>query len=235
MTQAQETATAKPWAQTVNLPEGEKGVPLFNGKDLSGWTGDTAKYFSVVDRMIRAANESPVATSTYLFTSARYRNFRLLFEVRQTRSSRHSTTHSAIAALGQQINDGDNPFGFRGPLLMFCNDWGLWDANRRNRVHPPRQDEIWLWQGERVGQWNQIEILINENRIRVAANGELVMDFADDSEFLEPSPIGLQLHSNERPQEFYFRGLILINQPTGNLVTVGQAPASEAAVLHQQR
>jgi hypothetical protein len=220
MTRDPETVTAKQWARTVNLPDGEKGALLFNGKDLSGWSGDTAKYFTVVDRMIRAANENPVATSTYLFSSEKYRNFRLQFEVKQTRSSHHSTTHSAVAALGKRIQDGDNPFGFRGPLLMFCNDWGLWDANRRNRVHPPRQDGLWLWQGERVGQWNQIEILVVNNRIRMAANGQLVMDFVDDPKFLEPSPIGLQLHANERPQEFYFRDLILVNEPSGNLATL---------------
>jgi hypothetical protein len=195
-------------------------MSLFNGKDLSGWHGYTEKYFSVVDGMIRAANEGPVATSTYLFTNDKYRNFQLLFEVKQTRSPRHSTTHSAIAALGEPIRDGDNQFGFRGPLLMFCNDWGVWDANRRNRVYPSVQEGLWLWEGERVGDWNQIEILVAENRIQMAANGQLVVDFTDDPTMLEPSPIGLQLHSNDRPQEFYFRELQLVTEPTGELVTL---------------
>jgi hypothetical protein len=193
---------------------------LFNGKDLSGWYGNTEKYFGVVDGMIRAANEDPVATSTYLFTKDSYRNFHLLFEVRQTRSDHHSTTHSAVAALGQPIKDGENPFGFRGPLLMFCNDWGIWDANRRNRVYPSGQEWLWLWEGERVGEWNQIEIQVIENRIQMAANGQLIVDFTDDPEMLEPSPIGLQLHANDRPQEFHFRNLRLATEPTGELVTL---------------
>jgi Domain of Unknown Function (DUF1080) len=219
VTLAQDAATAKEWSESVRLPEGEQAVSLFNGHDLSGWHGNT-KYFTVIDGMIRAANEDPVATSTYLFTKDKYRNFRLLFEVKQTRSPRHATTHSAIAAMGQPIKDGDNPFGFRGPLLMFCNDWGVWDANRRDRVHPPGHEGVWLWKGERVGEWNQIEILVTKNRIRMAANGQLVMDFADDPKMLEPSPIGLQLHSNERPQEFHFRGLRLVSEPTGELLTL---------------
>jgi hypothetical protein len=223
MTLIQETATALEWARAVNLPEGETGAPLFNGENLSGWRGHKDKYFTVVDGMIRAANDGQVATSTYLFTTNKYRNFRLLFEVKQTRSSHHSTTHSAIAALGQPITDGDNPFGFRGPLLMFCHDWGLWDANRRNRVYPFGQKELWLWEGERVGAWNQIEILVVKNRIRMAANGQLVMDFTDHAQMLEPSPIGLQLHSNEKPQEFHFRGLVFVNGPTGELVTLTAA------------
>jgi hypothetical protein len=202
------------------LFESKTEMTLFNGKDLSGWYGNTEEHFSVVDGMIRAANEDPVATSTYLFTKDSYRNFHLLFDVRQTRSIHHSTTHSAIAALGQPIKEGDDPFGFRGPLLMFCNDWGVWDANRRNRVYPPGQDGLWLWEGERVGEWNQIEIFVVDNRIQMAANGQLVVDFTDDPEMLEPSPIGLQLHSNNRPQEFHFRNLQLVTEPTRELVTL---------------
>jgi len=205
-----------------HLFAGETAMTLFNGKDLSGWRGNTEQYFSVVDGMIRAANEDPVATSTYLFTNDTYRNFHLLFEVKQTRSSHHSTTHSAVAALGQPIKDGENPFGFRGPLLMFCNDWGVWDANRRNRVYPSGQEWLWLWEGERVGEWNQIEILVVENRIQMAANGQLLVDFTDDPKMLEPSPIGLQLHSNDRPQEFHFRNLRLVTEPTGELGTLSQ-------------
>jgi 3-keto-disaccharide hydrolase len=216
--------TAKEWAQAVSLPEGEKAISLFNGRDLSGWDGNTKKYFSVVDGMIRAANEDAVATSTYLFTKENYRNFRLLLEVKQTRSPRHATTHSAIAALGERIKDGDNPFGFRGPLLMFCNDWGVWDAHRRDRVYPAGHEGVWLWKGERIGEWNQIEVLIVKNRVRMAANGKLVMDFVDDPKMLEPSPIGLQLHSNDKPQEFHFRGLRLVNDPTDQLATLATQP-----------
>ena len=59
--------------------------------------------------MIRAVNDDAVPASTYLFTKENYRNFRLLFEVKQTRSPRHSTTHSAVAALGERITEGDDP------------------------------------------------------------------------------------------------------------------------------
>lgn len=61
----------------------------------------------------------------------------MLFEVKQTMSEKHSTMHSAVATLGETFTDaGDNTFGFRGPLLMFCHDWGIWDAHRRNRIVP---------------------------------------------------------------------------------------------------
>lgn len=127
--------------------------------------------------------------------------------------------HSAVAALGERFTDvGDNPFGFRGPLLMFCHDWGIWDAHRRNRVVPAGDGS----QVELQGQWNQIEVLVRGDRIRFAANGREIFDFTDQPEMLQSSPIGLQLHSNDRPQEYHFRSLLLTENPGEELVTVSE-------------
>jgi len=206
----------EPVAVASLVPAEEKLRSLFNGLDLSGWTGDAARW-SAVNGMIRGANENRVPSSTYLFTAGNHRNFRLLFEVRQTMSTRHSTMHSAVAALGERFTDaGNNAFGFRGPLLMFCHDWGIWDAHGRNRVVPtgPGPDV------ERRGEWNQIEILVRGERLRFAANGREVFDFTDKPELLKSSPIGLQLHSNDQPQEYFFRSLLLSENPGETLVTV---------------
>ena len=224
------TATINGWARTVKLPATEKAIGLFNGRDLSGWDGQTSRYFSVVDGAIRAASIDLLPTSTYLFTKGTYRNFRLLFEIVQTRSARHSTTHSAIAALGRRITVGSDRYGFRGPLLMVCGDWGVWDALRRNRVDPPQHEGSWRWSGERLGEWNQIEVLVIGNRIRMVANGCLVMDYVDDATMLEASPIGLQLHANDRPQEFHFRGLVVVREPFNILGSRLTRPPSRCCV-----
>ncbi|MGK0189851.1 MAG: lysophospholipase L1-like esterase [Verrucomicrobiales bacterium] len=202
------------------LPESEQPQRLFNGFNLAGWEGDH-DYWSVSEGMIRGANEDAVPSSTYLFTEDSYRSFRLLLEVKQTMSQKHSTMHSAVAALGEQITDsGDNPFGFRGPLLMFCHDWGIWDAHRRNRVEPAGHRTTLHIDAERKGDWNLVEFLVKDDRIRCAANGVEVFDFTDQPEMLKWSPIGLQLHSNQQPQEYHFRGLVLSTQPGQELVSV---------------
>ncbi|NIP93952.1 MAG: DUF1080 domain-containing protein [Akkermansiaceae bacterium] len=174
------------------------------------------------------ANKGPVPSSTYLFTEKSYRDFRLLFEVKQTVSPGHSTMHSAVAALGERFEDkGGNRHGFKGPLLMFCHDWGIWDAYRRNRVEPAGQrGPLSNHPAEKKGDWNRIEILVRGNRIRFVANGRLIFDFTDKPAMLQASPIGLQLHSNNRPQEFRFRGLILSTDPADQLVTLSQANKS---------
>jgi Domain of Unknown Function (DUF1080) len=211
------------WAHKVSLPAGERPIDLFNGRDLTGWAGEKEKHFSVVDGMIRAANSDPVTASTYLFTEKSYRHFRLLLEVKQTRGEEYSPMHSAVAALGEQIEDQGEKFGFRGPLIMFCQDWGIWDANRRDRVEPRgQQGPINNAPYERVGEWNQIEILVVGNRIRCVANGHLSFDFTDKPAMLRASPLGLQLHSNQGPQEWHFRGLVLVENPVDELVTLAK-------------
>lgn len=215
----------KPLAALLpSLPKGETPVHLFDGKSLHGWDGD-AKYWSVADGEIIGANTGKVPPSSYLFTKKSYRNFRLLFEVKQTISPKHSTMHSAMAALGERFEDkGDNKHGFKGPLLMFCHHWGIWDAYGRNRVVPPaHKGPMNKFEHEKKGAWNRIEMLVVGNRIRVVANGSLVFDFTDKPELLRSSPLGLQLHSNSKPQEFHFRGLILTENPTDELVTYIQA------------
>ena len=211
---------AESWVQSVKLPPTETAVSLFNGKDLTGWEGQIEKYWSVNDGAIRGANTTPVAVSTYLFTKESYRDFRLLLEVKQTRGGKFSTMHSAVAALGEKFEDKGDAFSFRGPLLMFCNDWGVWDANRRNRVFPAGHGGQWQQAGEKVGEWNRLEILVRGDRIRMAVNGTPFMDFTDKPDTLKASPIGLQIHSNNQPQEYHFRGLLLTQKPEDRMLTV---------------
>ena len=204
----------------VALLESETPRYLFNGKDLTGWDGDP-KIWSVEDGVIVGRNTEPVPSSTYLFTKDAYRDFRLLLEVKQTMSPEHSTMHSAVAALGERFEDeGGNAFGFKGPLLMFCHDWGIWDAYRRNRIEPAPEKGRPKVASEKKGDWNQIEILVMGNRLRFVANGELVFDFTDAPEMLQKSPFGLQIHKNAKPQEFRFRGLVLTESPEDKLVTL---------------
>jgi len=211
-----DTDFEEPLGIQSRIPSAEKLEPLFNGMDLAGWKGDTTRW-SATRGMIRGANDDKVPSSTYLFTQKKFRNFRLLLEVKQTLSPTHSTMHSAVAALGEPFKDlGENSFGFKGPLFMFCHDWGIWDAHRRNRVVPVGPGN----KLERKGEWNQIEILVVGNRLQMAANGQVVFDFTDKSEMLQPCALGLQLHSNDKPQEFHFRNLLVTENPTNILVTV---------------
>jgi hypothetical protein len=70
---------------------------------------------------------------------------------------------------------------------------------------------------QKVGKqhdWNDIEILAQGNRIRVAINGTQIADWRDPQpERIKEGPIGLQLHSESKPQELHWKGLVLETFP----------------------
>ena len=207
-------------AQVRRFVEREPIEDLITDDLWENWVG-SEEHWELRDEMIIAKNEKKLPSSTYLFTKKKFREFRLLLEVRQVMGDEFSKMHSAIAILGEQFTDkGDNSFGFRGPLLMCCQDWGIWDAHGRNRIHPTGHRGQWECEHEKHGKWNFVEVLVIGNRIRFAVNGKLLYDFTDDSGNLKESPIGLQLHSNDDKQYFRFRSIAVSTEPADEMVTV---------------
>ena len=209
---------ADDWSQqqVPKLPAGETVVSLFNGKDLDGWEGFTDKYFTVENGMIIGRNsvEHAPKSSTYLLTKKSFKNFRLIFESRLVTSE----MHSGIAFWGKTITKDEGPFTFQGHLVMYPSAYGYYDLFGRNSVF---KDALGV--AQKVGKqhdWNRMEILATGHRIRHVVNGQLVADWSDPQpETCVAGPIGLQLHSNKVAQEVQWRGLILTENPTDQLVT----------------
>ena len=135
-----------------------------------------------------------------------------------------SEMHSGIALWGRNVEKGGDPWSYQGHLVMYPSGYGYYDLFRRNSIF---QDTLGV--AKRVGKqhdWNQMEILAIGDRIRFAVNGQEVLDWKDPKpELCGSGPLGLQLHSNNVPQEVRFRGLVLVEDPTDVLVTATPAPA----------
>jgi CubicO group peptidase (beta-lactamase class C family) len=228
-------ADSKPagWSekQIAKLPKTEKPIHLFNGKNLTGWEGQTKKYFSVKDGVIVAKNgkDNAPKASTYLVTKKKYRNFRLIFEGKLVKSE----THSGIALWGKTVKKSGDPYSYMGHLVMFPSGYGYYDLYRRNSIYQDKK-RVARKAGKQHG-WNRMEILAIGNRIRFAINGVAAADWSDPQpEYCQPGPIGLQLHSNRVPQEVQFRGLILTENPVNRLVTAkGKSGGSKSPRLSQ--
>jgi hypothetical protein len=203
--------------QVAKLPTNEKAIPLFNGRDLSGWEGQIDKYFSVDDGVIvaRNAKDNAPAASTYLLTTKKYRNFRLIFEAKLVESE----MHSGIALWGEAVEMKGDPYSYKGHLVMFPSGYGYYDLYGRNSIYTDKSGAA-----KKAGKqhdWNRMEILAIGNRIRHAINGQAVADWSDPKpELCQAGPIGLQLHANKVAQEVRFRGLILTIDPEDRMVTV---------------
>ncbi len=214
-------ASAEDWsqAQIAKFPKSEKPVRLFNGKDFTGWEGQIERHFSIDNGVIVARNgkENAPKASTYLVTEKKYRNFRLVFESKLVTSE----MHSGISLWGESITKADDPFSYRGHLVMFPSNWGFYDLYRRNSIY--RDKDKAAKKAGRQHDWNQMEILAIGSRIRHVVNGKLAADWTDPKpELCQSGPIGLQLHSNKVPQEVRFRGLVLSENPEDRVITASE-------------
>lgn len=196
-------------------------IALFDGKSLDGWVG-YSDLWSVKDGIIVAKNTKPIKFSTYLLTKDKYTDFRLTFASKLVESE----MHSGVAFWGKVKPDvSKDPekdrtaHTYAGHLVMFPSGYGLYDLFGRNGL------PVDTAPAKKVGKqhdWNDIEILAQGNRIRVAINGAAVVDWRDPKpETIQAAPIGLQLHSNTVNQEIHFKGLVLETFPkVDKLLTV---------------
>lgn len=211
---AQEKKNPPKEAPVVKPLEGKsETIKLFDSKTLDGWEGYT-DLWSVKDGIIIGKNEKPLKFSTYLLTKNNYTDFRLTFASKLALSE----MHSGVAFWGLVKPDvSKDPekdrtkHTYAGHLVMFPSGYGLYDLFGRNGL------PVDGGPAKKVGKqhdWNDIEILAQGNRIRVAINGTAVVDWRDpEPKRIKAGPIGLQLHSNNVPQEVQFKGLILETFP----------------------
>jgi hypothetical protein len=212
---AQEKKKAPPTKAPVVQPRTgpNKTIHLFDGKTLDGWEGYT-DLWSVKDGEIVGHNDKPLKFSTYLLTKDKYTDFRLTFAARLVQSE----MHSGVCFWGHVKPDVSkapekerSEYTYAGHLVMFPSGWGMYDLFGRNGLPVSGAP------AKKVGKqhdWNDIEILAQGNRVRVAVNGTAVVDWRDPQpQSVQEGPIGLQLHSNKVPQEVRFKGLVLETFP----------------------
>ena len=201
-------------APIVKPREGKsEEIKLFDGKTLNGWEG-YPDLWSVEDGVIVAKNTKPLKFSTYLLTKNKYTDFRLTLAAKLVKSEMHSGVCFWGVIKPDVSKDPEKDrtkYTYAGHLVMFPSGYGMYDLFGRNGL------PVDGGPARKVGKqhdWNNIEILAQGNRVRVAINGAAVVDWRDpEPERIKEGPIGLQLHSNTVPQEIHFKGLVLETFP----------------------
>ncbi len=197
-------------------------VKLFNGENLDGWEG-YEDLWSVKDGVIVAKNTKPLKFSTYLLTKKKYTDFRLVFSAKLVESEMHSGVAfwgEVRPSVSKEPEKDRTKYTYAGHLVMFPSGWGMYDLfGREGRLGVDGGP------AKKVGKqhdWNDIEVLAQGNRVRVGVNGHAVVDWRDpEPNRIKEGPIGLQLHSNNVPQEIHFKGLELTTFPEEErLITV---------------
>ena len=196
-------------------------VPLFNGRDLSGWkipAGDNG-HWRVVDGVIDYDAESEAQGDKSLWTDKSFGDFVLKVDWRLKATPyvnpsvpiiRFDGTHKKDAE-GKEIRiavpDADSGIYLRGSSKSQVNIW-CWPIGsgevygyRTDRAMPaavrvgvtPKRNA-----DHDVGQWNSFEITMRGTRLTVVLNGEEVISQAELPGVPARGPLALQHHGEKK-------------------------------------
>jgi hypothetical protein len=139
--------------------------PLFNGRDLTGWTGDTSGY-----KVEDGAIVSPMAGGGRLFTADEYADFSFRFDFKLTPG-------------------GNNGIGIRSPLTGNPAYDGMEIQVLDNKAEQYNTIKPWQAHGsvygivpakrgylKPVGEWNHEEIIADGRHVIVILNGTTIVD-----------------------------------------------------------
>lgn len=180
--------------QTPMLATEDNAATLFNGQDLSGWTGNTALW-SVEQGEIVGTSRG-LGKNEFLVSDLSAADFRLSLEIKLV----GDVGNSGIQFRSQAQADGS----VQGYQADVGPDWWgkLYEEHGRGL--------LWEQGGAsqvRAGHWNQYEIEASGTRIRTWINGQLCVDL-DDPHGAQAGVFAIQLHSGG-PMEVRVRNLKL--------------------------
>jgi hypothetical protein len=171
---------------------------LFNGKDLSGWDGDTALW-KVADDCI--VGDSPgIKHNQFLCTKDEYGDFELKLQFRM----KDGAGNSGVQFRTKRVPNSTEVSGYQADLGE--NYWGcLYDESRRNKilVKAPADFESTL----KKGDWNEYTIRAEGDHIVLKVNGVTTVDYREpDAEIARSGIVALQVHSGG-PMKIEFRNI----------------------------
>ncbi len=160
--------------------------PLFNGRDLTGWTGDTTGY-----RVEDGSIVSPSEGGGQLFTADQYADFSYRFDFKLTPGGNNGIGirapldgHTAYDGIEIQVLDTpDERYRDIKPWQAHGSVYGIVPA-KRGFLKP-------------VGEWNHEEIIADGRRIQVILNGTTIVD-ADLDEATKSGTIDGQDHPGQK-------------------------------------
>lgn len=168
------------------------GQPLFDGKTLHGWEGDTSLW-KVADGMIVGGDVTrTVPRNEFLASVRQYTNFALTLKFKL--EGTEGFVNSGVQLRSQRVPGDSEMNGYQADI---GEGWYgcLYDESRRNRVLA-RPDETTTKRAVKpAGEWNSYEIRCVGRRISVRLNGVLTVDYTEpDTAIPQFGRLGLQLH-----------------------------------------
>lgn len=192
------------WATVA--PAQDRPIPLFNGKDLSGWTpvldqagADPARTWSVADGVLRCTGKP----AGYIKTDREFDDYVLTLQWRWPAGTAggnngvlvHASTPRTLGIWPKSI-EVQLFKGNAGDLWVIGTELDVPDEATRKQGR--RHKNLTDGSEKPIGEWNQMEITCKGDTIRVKVNGDLV----NEATHCNVSRGAIALQSEGAPIEF---------------------------------
>ncbi|WP_406700285.1 family 16 glycoside hydrolase [Singulisphaera sp. Ch08] len=182
-------------------------VPLFNGKDLSGWEGDKSLW-SARHGMIVGTSPG-IKHNDFLATEKSYGDFtlKLSFRLIGADGSNSGVQFRSVRIPGHEMSGYQADIGH--------NYWGcLYDESRRNKILAKGSDKA--IEALHKNGWNHYVIRVMGSKIVLTLNGVTSVSYVEPDETIaRTGRIGLQIHAGG-PMDVQFKDVLIqaLPEPT---------------------
>jgi hypothetical protein len=180
---------------------GAQPVPMFNGRDLTGWDVDTPGIWTVKDGVVIGKHDG-LQYNDFLRTKKHYRDFTMRLKFRLI----NGEGNSGIQFRSKPVSASHEVEGYQADIGQ--KYWGcLYDESRRKTILA-QASEASLAGLDRSG-WNDYVITARGNRITLDLNGRRTVDYTEKNpEIPQDGFIALQVHSGPKI-EVHFKDVMI--------------------------
>ncbi|WP_276497970.1 DUF1080 domain-containing protein [Pontibacter litorisediminis] len=170
----------------AEMPQGEGFVPLFNGKDLTGWKGLVENPIARAKMDKKTLAQKQQQADEQMRKSWLVENGELIFTGKGDNIATVKQYGDIEMFVDWKIFDDGHKEGDAGIYLRGTPQVQIWDTSRvdvgaqvgsgglyNNKVHPSKPLKV---ADNPLGEWNNFRILMQGDRVTVYLNGELVTD-----------------------------------------------------------
>ncbi len=187
------------------LGKSDKGfVPLFNGKDLTGWNGDS-RLWKIENGVIVGSTEGyTLEQNSFLSTEKSYGDFRLRVKVKLRNHN------SGIQFRSEQMAN-HVVAGYQADVAEKKYFGMLYEEKKRGIMDYwkalPAEEQKAIHAASKQGNWNEYEITCKGDRVKMELNGYVTCNIIDP-EGAKEGVIALQLHRGD-PMEVRFKDIYI--------------------------
>ena len=182
-------------------PLAAEPVKLFNGKNLTGWEGDTRKTWRIEDGAIVGGSlETTVPRNEFLCTTKTFGDFELKVKFKLLGDRKQA--NAGVQFRTKRIPKHHEVSGYQADVGQ--GYWGaLYDESRRNKVLAAPDKKV-LDDVVKHDDWNEYVIRCEGPRIRLWLNGTQTVDYTEKDDKVERTGVvGLQIHGGARAKVLY--------------------------------